>query len=1125
MATPDVYQQIANAAAGFSADKMQTNPYALIGQGVASFKPTFSNPWSNLAANLIQNLAGGALAEGARQSNISYQNEAYKNIGTALLGGQLENPDLNPYLQEIKLADARHKQSLIEGLLLKDAEYKTSPDYQAQLAYGGESKTPYGSLIESLAGVQAPQPLQVPQVEEPRIDSLATELTKKALTPTVDIPTPDKVLLSPSIQVPSQGITITKPSTQIDTSIANPKIDVTTLPDPVATKAPQALIQAETEAISGIDPKEILKQNPLSPVDALRQAKGNKFIAQNLLQEDEQKRKFALDLDSRQRDVETKSFSKEQDLRKEYLNHDVTKSFDMVRSGMQRAFIAAKANNRTADLDLVYAVAKIVDPESVVREGEIKTFLNSQRIPDYIKNAFTSQAFGTSGFDEDARNGLVDIAKNSYNSRRARILEKNTEYENLSNTYGFNPKNITIIKPETVEDFEKNLFSSSNKTSLTEEKKNQIIDGISEPESDKNIVAASQATGRSFPREIGKSLLAGASGLLGTANLLNPFNPASFQEKFAQNQTVEDLRKEYVGDAKYNTAAGRIVGKVAEALPSMAIPIPGTTLAKSAIGTVASGLGGGLAKEAGLPEWLGNLLGGSAPGLSKGIAKKVGQYSDDLVRSAVGVRRSDYTKSLRKSGLIDDIGEETRTSLKKAVKEVNKLGTFKGLDKSPVALLDKNTTKLNEVTEELTSILTKADTAIKDPIIPKYNIAEKFINSSKTERSNLQKAYKEITDELNETLDGSLSSIQAAKVQLYGKTYGENSPAKETINKYIAADLKKIIEDNVDDLAKKELIPKSFVGKVKELNKNSGNLQQVRPILQREVVNLESTAPGDMAVNLLGLKQGAFRPILIGAGLGSPGGVPGFIAGSLGGALTSRPGRFATAAALEGASKIMTPIANVAPGFKESIARALIQPGVALSRGAGVETPAINIAPTLPIPEEVPVMQNPDLFYTGIPEVQTEEPKAMINPVSIPTNQGGQVKIESNNPDLSRLFKAVIKQESGGNPNAVSNVGALGLMQIMPATGKQIAKELGIKDYDLKDPDTNRMFGEYYLTNLLKMFDGDVKLALTAYHSGPGRVQKLLQRTKGSSLEDIIHLLGPVGQKYANSVVKKMAKV
>jgi len=86
--------------------------------------------------------------------------------------------------------------------------------------------------------------------------------------------------------------------------------------------------------------------------------------------------------------------------------------------------------------------------------------------------------------------------------------------------------------------------------------------------------------------------------------------------------------------------------------------------------------------------------------------------------------------------------------------------------------------------------------------------------------------------------------------------------------------------------------------------------------------------------------------------------------------------------------------------------------------------------------------------------------------------------------DLSpKLISAIIKQESGGNPHAVSNKGAAGLMQLMPDT----AQSLGVTDSF--NPKQNIFAGAKYIRSLLDQF-GDVKLALAAYNAGPGRVKE-----------------------------------
>jgi soluble lytic murein transglycosylase-like protein len=117
----------------------------------------------------------------------------------------------------------------------------------------------------------------------------------------------------------------------------------------------------------------------------------------------------------------------------------------------------------------------------------------------------------------------------------------------------------------------------------------------------------------------------------------------------------------------------------------------------------------------------------------------------------------------------------------------------------------------------------------------------------------------------------------------------------------------------------------------------------------------------------------------------------------------------------------------------------------------------------------------------GVAGTDNPDVPAMMPPAQIDALVSGNAQEQAVDP---ALVKAIIANESGFNANATSNVGAQGLMQLMPGT----ASALGVTN--AYDPAQNVAGGTKYIRQLLDRFNGDVRLAVAAYNAGPGAVEK-----------------------------------
>ncbi len=105
------------------------------------------------------------------------------------------------------------------------------------------------------------------------------------------------------------------------------------------------------------------------------------------------------------------------------------------------------------------------------------------------------------------------------------------------------------------------------------------------------------------------------------------------------------------------------------------------------------------------------------------------------------------------------------------------------------------------------------------------------------------------------------------------------------------------------------------------------------------------------------------------------------------------------------------------------------------------------------------------------------------------------------------LIYAMILEESRYRTDAISWAGAIGLMQIMPSTGKEIARQLNIRRFRtsmLKDPDVNIRMGTKYIGYLNSIFDDNAMLVSGAYNGGPGRMKRWLDSKNIKDIDEFV---------------------
>lgn len=516
---------------------------------------------------------------------------------------------------------------------------------------------------------------------------------------------------------------------------------------------------------------------------------------------------------------------------------------------------------------------------------------------------------------------------------------------------------------------------------------------------------------------------------------------------------------------------------------------PGAIPAKLATGAV-SGAGAYVGNEIGGP--VGEIIGATAAGITPGLLAKTLQgklpaWASALDRRSIGARQSDYAKTANDLNMIEAADELPQSLTKVAINDLIDTGVI-GKSREPAQMLKNLRGEESKLQTQIGSIIKGYEEAGGAPVKPMFANAMKMLEEGSIPGDKVD-SFLERLGKIDSSIAANgnkLSYIQKQKIAL-GQLWDPADSTANAFNRALYKDLQTTIEGAVPEIG--------------AVNKQLQKVKVVKPILQRGIAAEETATGMDKAIQAIKTTGGFGSAITAGGLAGGP-------LGALAGLGTAAAGRYLMGpsgqALRASAYKAAAPLA-------EKLAKTVIPTAI---KSALVASNNIKSKDNRSIDRAMSEAEK------KMDEKAKAEAPKLLAASRIPTK-----KIEQVAADFEPLVKAVIAQESGGNPNARSEVGAQGLMQLMPATGRELFKKAGLEgEYNPNDPEQNVMLGSMYLKQLLEQFDGDIELALTAYHSGPGRVRALLKRTGGNSFADIRDLLGPVGKKYAPSVISRMRK-
>jgi len=157
-----------------------------------------------------------------------------------------------------------------------------------------------------------------------------------------------------------------------------------------------------------------------------------------------------------------------------------------------------------------------------------------------------------------------------------------------------------------------------------------------------------------------------------------------------------------------------------------------------------------------------------------------------------------------------------------------------------------------------------------------------------------------------------------------------------------------------------------------------------------------------------------------------------------------------------------------------------------------------------------PALRVARLYFQDALERGGEPVPQVLWNVAYPTGYLSTIRAHAGSLVDPYLVTAIIREESQYDARAVSRVGAVGLMQLMPGTAQTVARRLGLPNVirdELFDQETNIRVGIGYLKQLLQQFSGNVILAVAAYNAGPPAVSTWAAKNGDKEPDEFVELI------------------